>query len=161
MVILGIDPGLANTGFGAVRFSGKKRSLLACGYIKTLPGETVARRLFQIHTDMGKLVQTMEPDFVAIENIFSLVRYPKAGILLGGVLGVIYLTVQQNNIKMIEITPKEIKNSLVGYGSAGKAQVKKAVQTLLGVGDIRSFHAADALAVALAAFYRNTAGVKR
>jgi crossover junction endodeoxyribonuclease RuvC len=160
MVILGIDPGLAHTGFGAVRFSGKKRSLLACGYIKTPPGETVARRLFQIHTDVGKLAQTIKPDLVAIENIFSLVRYPKAGILLGGVLGVIYLTVQQNNLKMIEITPKEIKNSLVGYGSARKAQVKKAVQALLGVDDIRSFHAADALAVALAAFYRNVSGVK-
>jgi len=161
MVILGIDPGLAHTGFGAVKFSGKKRSLLACGYIKTPPGEAVSRRLFQIHTDMGKLVEKIKPDFVAVENIFSLVRYPKAGILLGGVLGVLYVTVQQNNIEVVEITPKEIKNSLVGYGSAGKAQVKKAVQALLGVDDIRSFHAADALAVALAAFYRNTAGVKR
>ncbi|MDD5008979.1 MAG: crossover junction endodeoxyribonuclease RuvC [Syntrophorhabdaceae bacterium] len=160
MVILGIDPGLAHTGFGAVRFDGKKQSLLACGYIKTPPGEAVARRLFQIHTDMSRLVQKIKPDFVAIENIFSLVRYPKAGILLGGVLGVIYLTVQQNNIRMIEITPKEIKNSLVGYGGAGKAQIKKAVQTLLKIDDIRSFHAADALAVALAAFYRNVAGVK-
>lgn len=160
MVILGIDPGLAHTGFGAVRLSGKKRSLLVCGYIKTSPGEAVARRLFQIHTDLGKLVKEIKPDFVAIENIFSLVRYPKAGILLGGVLGVIYLTVQQNNIGMIEITPKEIKNSLVGYGSAKKAQVKKAVQALLEVDDIRSFHAADALAVALAAFYRNVSGVK-
>lgn len=160
MVILGIDPGLANTGFGAVRFSGKKRSLLACGYIKTPPGEDVASRLFQIHADMGRLVKKTKPDFVAIENIFSLVRYPKAGILLGGVLGVLYLTVKQNNIGMIEITPKEIKNSLVGYGSAGKVQVRKAVQTLLQIDDIRSFHAADALAVALAAFYRNVTGVR-
>jgi crossover junction endodeoxyribonuclease RuvC len=160
MVILGIDPGLANTGFGAVRFSGKKHSLLACGYIKTPPGETVAARLFQIHTDMGRIVRKTKPDFVAIENIFSLVRYPKAGILLGGVLGVLYLTVKQNNIGMIEITPKEIKNSLVGYGSAGKVQVRKAVQTLLKIDDIRSFHAADALAVALAAFYRNVTGVR-
>ncbi len=160
MVILGIDPGLAHTGFGAVRFSGKKRSLLACGYIKTSPGETVARRLFQIHSDMGKLVKKVKPDFVAIENIFSLVRYPKAGILLGGVLGVIYITVQQSNIAVVEMTPKEIKNSLVGYGSARKMQVKQAVQSLLGVDDIRSFHAADALAVALAAFYRNTTGGK-
>lgn len=160
MVILGIDPGLAHTGFGAVRFSGKKGSLLACGYIKTSPGETVARRLFQIHSDMGKLVKKVKPDFVAIENIFSLVRYPKAGILLGGVLGVIYITVQQSNIAVVEMTPKEIKNSLVGYGSARKMQVKQAVQSLLGVDDIRSFHAADALAVALAAFYRNTTGGK-
>ncbi|HOE19008.1 MAG TPA: crossover junction endodeoxyribonuclease RuvC [Syntrophorhabdaceae bacterium] len=160
MVILGIDPGLAHTGFGAVKFSGKKRSLLACGYIKTSPGETVARRLFQIHSDMGKLVKKVKPDFVAIENIFSLVRYPKAGILLGGVLGVIYITVQQSNIAVVEMTPKEIKNSLVGYGSARKMQVKQAVQSLLGVDDIRSFHAADALAVALAAFYRNTTGGK-
>jgi crossover junction endodeoxyribonuclease RuvC len=104
---------------------------------------------------MEQLIGTIKPNLVAIENVFSLVRYPKAGILLGGVLGVIYVSALQNNIDLNEISPKEVKNALVGFGNANKNQVKDAVQKLLGVNDVKSFHATDALAVALTAFYRN------
>jgi crossover junction endodeoxyribonuclease RuvC len=155
MIILGIDPGLASTGFGAIVCTGKTPVLLKCGYIKTFTGNSVASRLFQIHNDMEQLIHTIKPDLVAIENVFSLVRYPKAGILLGGVLGVIYVAAQQNNIGLNEISPKEVKNALVGFGNANKNQVKNAVQKLLGINNVKSFHAADALAVALTAFYRN------
>ena len=157
MIILGIDPGLASTGFGAISCQGPTPHLVKCGYIKTSKADDMARRLFQIYSDIGQLVKSLGPDLVAIENIFSLVRYPRAGILLGGVVGVIYLQVFQNNIAMNEITPKEVKNALVGYGSANKDQIRKTVQSLLGIEGIASFHAADALAVALTAFYRNGA----
>jgi crossover junction endodeoxyribonuclease RuvC len=154
MIILGIDPGLASTGFGVIRCDQTTPSLLKCGYIKTSPREHISNRLFQIHSDINHLIQTVQPDLIAIENIFSLVRYPKAGILLGGVLGIIYLSVFQNNISMIEITPKEVKNSLVGHGGADKYQVKEAIKKLLKITNIKSFHASDALAIALTAFYR-------
>jgi crossover junction endodeoxyribonuclease RuvC len=156
MIILGIDPGLASTGFGAIRCNKATPSVLKCGYIKTSPREHVSSRLFQIHSDINHLIGTLHPDLIAIENVFSLVRYPKAGILLGGVLGIIYLSVFQNNISMIEITPKEIKNSLVGYGGANKYQVKETIKKLLKITDVKSFHASDALAIALTAFYRKT-----
>lgn len=156
MIILGIDPGLASTGFGAIRCKGKSASLLKCGYIKTFTENSVASRLFQIHNDMEQLIRTIKPSLVAIENVFSLVRYPKAGILLGGVLGVIYISAQQNNIQLQEISPKEVKNALVGFGNANKSQIKNAVQKLLGINEVKSFHAADALAVALTAYYRNS-----
>ncbi len=155
MIILGIDPGLASTGFGAITCSKKGPTLLKCGYIKTFSGNSVASRLFQIHNDMKQLISTIKPSMVAIENVFSLVRYPKAGLLLGGVLGVLYLTIQQNNLTLVEISPKEAKNALVGFGSANKNQVKETVQKLLGIDGVKSFHAADALAVALTAYYRN------
>jgi crossover junction endodeoxyribonuclease RuvC len=160
MIILGIDPGLASTGFGAITClpeqTGDKLtpSLFKCGYIKTSPQEHISSRLFQIHSDISHLIKTLKPDLVAIENIFSLVRYPKAGILLGGVLGIIYLSVSQNNVSMVEITPREIKNALIGYGSANKRQIKEMIQKLLKINNVSSFHAADALAVALTAFYR-------
>ncbi len=154
MIILGIDPGLASTGFGVIRCDQTTPSLLKCGYIKTSPREHVSNRLFQIHSDINSLIQTLKPDLIAIENVFSLVRYPKASILLGGVLGIIYLSVSQNNVSMIEITPREVKNSLTGYGGANKSQVKEAIKNLLKVRDVKSFHAADALAIALTAFYR-------
>jgi crossover junction endodeoxyribonuclease RuvC len=158
MRILGIDPGLASTGFGVIECGKPGPSVLKCGSIKTAAGEHISSRLFQIHTDITMLIRTLQPDLVAVENAFSLVRYPKAGIVLGGVLGIIYLSVFQNNISMIEITPKEIKNALVGYGNADKQQVNTAIKKVLHVTTIRSMHASDALAAALAAFYRKMPG---
>jgi crossover junction endodeoxyribonuclease RuvC len=154
MIILGIDPGLASTGFGAIRCDKVTPSIVKCGYIKTSAKEPVSNRLFQIYSDINQLIRSLNPDLIAIENIFSLVRYPRAGILLGGVLGIIYLSVSQNNVSMIEITPKEVKNSLTGYGGANKYQVKEAIKNLLKMTDVKSFHATDALAIALTAFYR-------
>ncbi len=161
MVILGIDPGLASTGFGAIRCSRSTSSLLRCGYIRTSPREHISNRLCQIHSDVNHLIRAIQPDLIAIENVFSLVKYPRAGILLGSVLGIIYLTVHQNNVPMTEITPKEVKNSLVGYGAADKQQVKATIRNMLRLNDLMSFHASDALAIALTAFYRKTPGVKK
>ena len=154
MIILGIDPGLASTGFGAIRCNKATPSIVKCGYIKTSAKEHISNRLFQIYSDVNQVIRSINPDLVAIENVFSLVRYPKAGILLGGVLGIIYLSVSQNNVSMTEITPREVKNSLTGYGGANKHQVKEAIRNLLNITDVKSFHAADALAIALTAFYR-------
>jgi crossover junction endodeoxyribonuclease RuvC len=156
MIILGLDPGLATTGFGAVKIDNNSPVLLKCGSIRTQPGEHIANRLFQIHTDILQLIRLLQPDLIAIEKAFSMARYPKAGIILGGVLGIIYLAVFQNNISMIEITPKEVKNSLAGYGGADKYQLRAAVKDLLKTKDIKSLHASDALAVALTAYYRKT-----
>jgi crossover junction endodeoxyribonuclease RuvC len=154
MIILGLDPGLASTGFGAIKCESTRPSIVKCGYIKTSPREHISDRLCQIHLDINHLIHTLRPDLIAVENIFSMIRYPKAGILLGGVLGIIYLAVSQNNISMKEITPREVKNSLVGYGGANKEQIKETVKKLLTVSDVESFHASDALAIALTAFYR-------
>jgi crossover junction endodeoxyribonuclease RuvC len=153
MVVLGIDPGLVNTGFGAISCL-RDFSCIRCGEIKTSAQGHLSGRLVQIHHDMLTLVNALEPDLVAIENIFSLVRYPRAGILLGGVLGVIYLAISDRHIPVVELTPREVKNSLTGYGAATKRQVRDVVSKLLGIPDLPSFHAADALAVAMAAFYR-------
>ena len=156
MIILGIDPGLANTGFGAINCNKSVPSLLKCGFIKTSTGMHVSGRLCQIHSDMVRILDTIKPDMVAIEDVFSLVKYPKAGILLGGVLGIIYLLASQNGIRMVEITPKEVKKSLVGYGGADKKQVRESIQKILHIDKTSSFHAADALATALTAFYRES-----
>ncbi len=154
MIILGIDPGLASTGFGAIRCDHASACLLKCGYIRTSPRQHVSNRLFQIHSDINHLIRTLQPDLIAIENVFSLVQYPKAGILLGGVLGIIYLSIFQNGIAMVEITPREVKNSLVGYGGADKKQVRETIKKILNITNVKSFHASDALATALTAFYR-------
>ncbi len=154
MIILGIDPGLASTGFGVIRCDGPSPVLIRCGSIKTLSHDTIPDRLMQIHDDVSQVIDQAQPDLVVLENVFSLVRYPRAGLLLGSVLGALYLTVRQKGLPVQEISPKEVKNALVGFGNAGKKQIKTAVQSMLKIGDIPSFHAADALAVALTAYYR-------
>ncbi len=154
MIILGLDPGLANTGFGAIRCDRGMPFVLKWGHIRTKPQDHISNRLFQIHSDINHLIRTLQPDLSAVENIFSLVRYPKAGILLGGVLGIIYLSVSQNGLSLKEITSREVKNSLVGYGAADKNQIREAVKRILSLSDVKSLHASDALAIALAAFYR-------
>jgi crossover junction endodeoxyribonuclease RuvC len=158
MVILGLDPGLASTGFGAIDCRTPSPSLVKCGSIKTSPRDHVSKRLFQIHSDLNDLIEMLRPDVVAVENIFSLVRYPKAGMMLGGVMAIIYLLTFQNKTSIVEISPRETKNALAGYGAATKVQMREATKTALGINDIKSYHAADALAVALTAYYRNPWG---
>jgi crossover junction endodeoxyribonuclease RuvC len=153
MVVLGVDPGLVSTGFGAISCL-RDFSLIRCGDIKTSSQHHLSGRLVQIYRDMVTLVEALEPDLIAIENIFSLVRYPRAGILLGSVLGVIYLAVSDRHIPLMELTPREVKSALTGYGAASKRQVRDMVCKLLGISELSSFHSADALAVAMAAFYR-------
>ena len=161
MIILGIDPGLTTTGFGGILCKSASPSLLTCGSIKTAPRDHMSKRLFQIHTDINTLIHSLRPDLVAVENAFSLVRYPRAGILLGGVLGIIYLSVFSHKVSLVELTPREIKKSLAGFGGAGKVQMRSAVQRLLNVDDIRSSHASDALAAALTAYFRQRIGKKK
>lgn len=162
MIILGLDPGLANTGYGAISYDTRTPKLCGIGSIKTTPNEQAPKRLFQIHSDLTALIGKLKPDFVALENAFSLVKYPKAGIVLGGVIGVIYLTMFQHDLPVFEVTPREIKNCLVGSGSATKNQIKAAVQRLLAIEEVASFHAADALAVALTAYYRRSSlGIRK
>ncbi len=158
MVILGIDPGLASTGFGTITCGATVVSLQRCGSIKTSPKDHVSRRLFQIHEDLNYLLETLKPEVLAVENIFSMVRYPKAGILLGGVMAIIYLSAFRHDVTVVEVTPREVKNALVSYGGATKIQIREVVRKTLGANELKSFHIADALAVALTVFYRGYRG---
>ena len=156
MIILGLDPGLASTGFGAILCGERSPVLRAAGHIATSPKDDITRRLCHLYQDVNQLITRVRPELVAIENVFSLVRYPKAGIVLGEVLGVIYLSACQHALPILEITPKEVKNALVGSGSAGKKQIKSATRRILGIEELSSPHAADAVAVALTAYYRKS-----
>ncbi len=96
MIILGLDPGLASTGFGAIFCGRNSVTLRGAGHIATSPADPIAKRLFQLFEDINHLMTTVCPELLAIENVFSLVRYPKAGIVLGEVLGIIYLSAHQH-----------------------------------------------------------------
>ena len=158
MIILGIDPGLASTGFGAITCGTENASLHKCGSIRTSPKDHVSQRLFQIHEDLNHLLDTLNPKVLGVENIFSMVRYPKAGIMLGGVMAIIYLVAFRHDVTVIEVTPREVKNALVAYGGATKVQIREVARKTFGISKLKSFHVADALAVALTVFYRGYRG---
>ncbi|MCS7280999.1 MAG: crossover junction endodeoxyribonuclease RuvC [Desulfobacterota bacterium] len=160
MKILGVDPGLRATGYGAIKVENGIIRLMESGYIKTTPNLKRPERLFKLYSEFSNVLNRTLPDFVIIEHVFSLVRYPKAGITLGQVLGILYLTICERRIRYLDLTPKEIKNAITGYGDAKKDQIKRAVLAILGLDQLNSFHASDALAAAVAGFFRITRGLK-
>jgi crossover junction endodeoxyribonuclease RuvC len=153
--VLGIDPGLAATGIGVVAGDGKNIHHYAFGSITTSSTETSAFRLETIYSRLKALFQNEKPDLLVVEDVFSLDKYPKSGITLGKVCGVILLAGQQEGIRAVEIPVREAKQVLTGNGGAGKAQLEKAVREALGLQTpIRPFHASDALGLALIGFFR-------
>lgn len=155
MKVIGIDPGLAATGIGIVTGNGVKVADAAFGGIYTAKERPLPDRLAKIHDRLLELLQREMPDLMVVEDIFSLDRYPKSGINLGKVSGVILLAGQRCRLPVTEVPVREAKKVLTGNGSASKAQLEKAVRHLLSLADpIKPFHASDALALALIGLFR-------
>lgn len=153
--IVGIDPGLASTGFGVLYGKGHKVERYAFGCVTTPQDKSLSQRLAKIYSKILLLMQAEKPDLIVVEDIFSLAAYPKSGINLGKVVGVVLLAGSQIGAPAIEIPVREAKQVLTGNGNASKKQLEKAVRFLLGVNAaIRPYHASDALALALIGMYR-------
>ena len=156
MKAIGIDPGLAMTGFGVVE--GLSRGGKACewGMIRTEPESPIAARLKTIYDELKRLFAVWRPNLLVMEDVFVLRQFPKAAIQLGEVRGVIHLAAEENNIPVLEVKPTEVKSALTGSGRADKEQMKRMIQRLLCIEHpIRSSHAGDALALALTGLSRN------
>ena len=153
--IIGVDPGLAATGIGVVQGSGIRIAGYSSGCIRTSRHEALSRRLAGIYDCLLEVLNTEQPDSMIVEDVFSLDRYPKSGILLGKVCGVILLAGQRAGVPVREVPVREAKQILTGNGNASKEQLEKAVRHLLkAVAPIRPFHASDALGLALVGLYR-------
>lgn len=153
--VIGIDPGLAATGIGMLSGDGRKVSTYAFGTISTLSNAHQGLRLEKIFSRLCSLLDREKPDLLVIEDVFSLNRYPKSGITLGKVCGVILLAGQQTRVPVKEIPVREAKQVLTGNGNASKAQLEKAVRLSIGCPDpIRPYHASDALGLALIGLFR-------
>jgi crossover junction endodeoxyribonuclease RuvC len=149
MVILGIDPGLATTGFGIIKIKNREFVHIAHGTIKTQAGELYYKRLEKISNDLKKIIKKYQPDKAAVEEIF-MHKNVKTAIKVGEARGVILLTVVQNQVPVCEFTPLQIKQALTGYGRAEKPQMQKMVRIVLRLSRIpESDDAADALATAI------------
>ena len=147
---LGIDPGTATTGYGLVRLSPDgDLATVNYGVILTPKDATPPARLEMIYDQMQELLNEYKPDTAAVEKLFF-ARNVTTGIAVGQARGVVMLAIQKAGLEAFEYTPKEIKNAVVGYGSADKRQVQEMVRALLQLDSIpKPDDAADALAVAI------------
>lgn len=149
MIILGIDPGTAITGFGVIRCVKKQIKLLEHGSIKTSNHNDSPYRLNLIHQETLKVIQKHKPEILAIESLFFNTN-AKSASAVGQAIGVIKLAAAKKKIKVFEYPPLKVKMKLVGNGRAEKSQVQSKVRKALRLRKIpRPTHAADALAVAI------------
>jgi len=155
MIILGVDPGTAITGYGILKIQNPKSKIqnrLTClgyGSIRTNPAAPMAERLKKIHDELNKLINKHKPSILAVENIYFF-KNLKTALPVSQAKGVILLAAAQKNIPAREFTPLQVKMAVSGYGRAEKKQVQRLVQVFLGLKDIpEPDDAADALAVAI------------
>jgi crossover junction endodeoxyribonuclease RuvC len=149
VVVLGIDPGLACTGFGVVRVEGQRVSALAHGDIPTRPRDDPAERLNAIHLGVASVVAEHSPDFAAFESLFIGLD-PRAILAVGQARGVALAACGAAGISSAEYAPAQVKRAVCGFGRAPKDQVGRMITAILGLETVKlSEHAADALAVAL------------
>ena len=148
VVVLGIDPGTANTGYGVVMTRGSSLAALDGGVIETRPGP-IERRLAQIHARVCDLISEHSPDAVAVEELYF-GQNARSAFAVGQARGVVILAAGQRSIRCSSYTPQQVKTAVTGSGRAGKEQVQRMVQTLLSLPELpKPDHAADALAVAI------------
>ena len=160
MKVFGIDPGSARTGYGCVQSDGTRHRMIACGAITIAASHSFPEKLKVIHADLGALLAKHRPDFVAIENLFHAIN-ARSALKLGHARGVAMLAAVEAGVPIVEYTPAEVKQSVVGYGRAEKGQVQSMIQLLLGLSEPPSpFDASDALAIAVCHLHRmNLRGV--
>lgn len=150
MIILGIDPGTAITGFGVIaEADGGRLSSIDHGCVRTLAGKPTATRLLEIYTQIGEVLDTHSPDLVAIEQLFFN-RNVTTALAVGHARGVIMLAAAERNLEIMEFTPLQVKQAVTGYGRADKRQVQSMVKGLLHLEAVpKPDDAADALATAI------------
>ena len=151
-VILGIDPGIADTGWGVIKKDNNGNFIcLDYGSIKTKASFKLADRLEVLNKDLNKIIKKYKPNLVSIEELFFC-QNVKTALIVGQARGVVMLTASQNKLPIVEFTPLQVKQAVSTYGKASKMQVQKMVKILLNLDDIpRPDDAADALAVAICA----------
>jgi len=121
------------------------------GSIKTSPKDDLITRLNLLHQELDKIIKKHQPDLVAVEELFFS-KNVKTALTVGHARGVILLTIKQNNLKLFEFKPSQVKQAVACYGAATKNQVQKMVKLLLGLKEIpHPDDAADALAIAMCA----------
>ena len=155
MIILGIDPGTATTGYGVIKKvktspSTKLFECLSYGTIKTTPDNSAPERLKKINNELSKIIKVHRPEIMVVESLFFF-RNLKTAIPVSQARGVILLTAAKNNLPVHELTPLQVKLAVTGFGWSEKEVVQKKIKKMLSLQEApKSDDAADALAIAIA-----------
>lgn len=159
MRVIGIDPGLATTGYGVVERRGGGLSPVALGVLRTPPGRPEAERLQTLRAELAAIVAHHRPEVAAVERLFFNANV-KTAMAVGRASGIVLLTCAERSIPVTHYTPTEVKQSVVGVGDATKSQVQAMVAALLGLQEPpRSPDTADAGALAIC--HLNRQGLRR
>ena len=151
--VLGIDPGLATTGFGIVQKNSNHLNVVHYGVIRTPPHYAISERLNKLYTELMSLMDEYDTDYVAVEKLFFNTNL-KTVMSVSEAKGVIMLAVAKHHKKLFEYTPLETKKALLGGGRATKREVQYAVKNILNMDDLpRPDDAADGIAIALCHIY--------
>ena len=154
MIILGIDPGTATTGYGVIKQKGNNRGsfeLLDYGVISTSKTDSDSGRLAVLATDLAKLIKKYKPDAAGVEKLFFTTNQ-KTAMAVSQARGVVLVTLAQQHTPLHEFTPLQVKSTLCGYGKADKKQIQFMVKQAFKLKSVpKPDDAADALAIALCA----------
>ena len=160
MIILGIDPGYAIVGYGIVSYVGNKFTTLTYGAVTTKAGMDFSLRLKKIYDDVTELLIKYKPDAMSIEKLFF-TNNAKTAIDVAQARGVILLAAMNQNVPVYEYTPLQVKQAVVGYGRAVKAQIMEMTRVLLHLDSVpKPDDTADALAMAICHAHTNQSVIK-
>jgi crossover junction endodeoxyribonuclease RuvC len=148
VIVLGIDPGTARTGYGVVAGSGSSLRAVDHGCFETIDDRPLGARLLLIHEALVDLIETHRPEAVGIERLFFN-RNVQTAFAVGQARGVALLVAAQHGLPVFEHGPHEVKIAVTGYGRASKGQVQRMVRAILKLPELPPPDAADALAVAI------------
>ena len=150
MLVIGIDPGTATTGYALVAEDAEGEArLVRYGVFETRAGEPMPVRLQSIHAELSALIHETGPEAMAVEELFFS-RNTTTALSVGQARGVVLLAAAQAGLPVYEYKPAEVKQAIVGYGGAGKAQIQEMLRMMLGLAEVpRPDDAADAIAVAI------------
>ena len=153
MILLGIDPGYADMGFGVLQRVAGKEKCLAYGSVRTAKGESAEKRLAALHRKLSALVEKYKPDAAGVEKLFFSSN-TKSAMQVAEARGVILACLELHGVPVTEFLPSHVKIAVTGHGAAKKPEMQKMVRVLLGLKDIpKPDDAADALAIAVALAY--------
>jgi len=149
MIIIGIDPGLVNTGYGIISIKNEIPSLIDFGIIAPNPKDSVPERIFTIFTDVCHLVEKYNPNIFSIEDVFYSRNF-KSAMLLGQARAAAILAASKYKISIFEYSAKKVKQSITGNGNADKTQVQYMVTKILNIkNNSIPLDASDALAIGM------------
>ena len=148
-IIIGIDPGIADTGYGIISASGSELRLIDYGSIKTSKNLPLEKRLLLLQQELQSVLRQYQPSIAVIEQLFFC-NNAKTALVVGQARGVSLLTLASTGLSIIELTPLQVKQGITGYGSADKKQIQQMVKIILQLKEIpQPDDAADALAMAI------------